>query len=416
VSFWKIVLKSLRQHWLSSSLAIVAIALGISLLVCVSSLREQTYRNFTRVGLGVDAILGPKGSPLQVVLNGLYHLEDMPGKIRWNYYEAVAQHPLVTQAIPFCVGHSYGGFRVNAIDDRFFTEFEYEDGKRFSFSPSRGGWGRPFSSSMEAVAGAEAARELGIRPGDQFNPVCGISENDPVHVHDFITFVGAMAPTGTPYDRAVYIPLLTFYGLAGHPEETAVMGEDETHREISGAYLKMKRIRSGIIHPGIQDLKFEINQGKEAQFVVPNEILPRLFKIIGWVDKVLAAIAVLVTVMASAFLFVSLYNALQQRRRDIALMRSLGAHRRTVFGLVITEAAVITLIAAVAGMIAGHGLVAIGAHFIKVETGVRLSGLYVSSAEAWILPVGLLLGALTGLVPALQAYAVNAAKNLSPIS
>jgi putative ABC transport system permease protein len=416
VSFWAIVRKSLRQHWLSSLLAITAISLGIALLVSVFSLREQTYRNFMRVGMGVDAILGPKGSPLQVVLNGLYHLEDMPGKVSWNYYKAVASHPLVTQAIPFCVGHSYGGFRVNAIGSKFFSEFEYEDGKRFSFSPAKGGSGRPFSAPMEAVAGAEAAKQLGIRLGDRFNPVCGVNEDDPVHVNDFITFVGIMAPTGTPYDRAIYIPLLSFYGLSGHPDETAKMSQDENYREISGAYLKIKRIRGGVIHPGIQDLKFEINQSKEAQFVVPNEVLPRLFKIIGWVDRVLAAIASMVTVMAAAFLFVSLYNALQQRRRDIALMRSLGAHRSTVFGLVITEALVITFIAALTGIAVGHIIVAIGAHFIKVETGVRLTGLYVSSDEVWILPVGLLLGALTGIVPAVQAYTVNVAKNLSPIA
>ena len=150
--------------------------------------------------------------------------------------------------------------------------------------------------------------------------------------------------------------------------------------------------------------------------MVPNEVLPRLFKIIGWVDRVLAAIASMVTVMAAAFLFVSLYNALQQRRRDIALMRSLGAHRSTVFGLVITEAMAISFIAAVVGIAFGHVIVAIGAHFIKVETGVRLTGLYVSTAEVWVLPTGLLLGALTGIVPAVQAYAVNVAKNLSPIA
>ena len=416
MSLWAIVLRSLRQHWLSSMLAVMSITLGVALLVGVFSLREQTYRNFTRVGLGVDAILGPKGSPLQVVLNGLYHLEDMPGKVSWQYYKAVSEHPLITQAIPFCVGHSYGGFRVNATNDKFFSEFEYEDGREFSFDSSKGGCGRPFSAPMEAVAGAEAARKLGIRTGNQFNPVCGVNENDPVHENDFITFVGIMAPTGTPYDRAIYIPLLSFYGLEGHPEETARMREEEAYREISGAYLKIKRIRNDVIHPGIQDLKFEINQGDEAQFVVPNEVLPRLFSIIGWVDRVLAAIAALVTVMAAAFLFTSLYSALQQRRRDIALMRSLGAHRRTVFCLILAEAFSITLAASVAGIILGHALVAVGAYFIEVETGVRLTGLYFSKAELWIFPVGLILGGLTGLAPAVQAYSVNVAKNLSPIA
>jgi len=416
MSLWAMIRRSLRQHLLSTFLAVASIALGVSLLVGVLSLREQTHRNFTRVGLGVDAILGPKGSPLQVVLNGLYHLEDMPGKISWTYYKAVAQHPLVTQAIPFCVGHSYGGFRVNAIEHSFFTEFEYEDGKKFSFDPSDGGAGRPFSGPMEAVAGSKAVRDLGIRLGDQFNPVCGINEDDPVHVDDSITFVGIMAPTGTPFDRAIYIPLLAFYGLSGHPAETVRMGEVEAYREISGAYLKIKRIRHGAIHPGIQDLKFEISQGAEAQFVVPNEVLPRLFNIIGWVDRVLAAIGALITVMSGAFLFVSLYGALQQRRRDIALMRSLGAHRRTVFGLILAEALLITLMASVMGIIMGHILVAVGAHFIKVETGVGMTGFYISRAEYWILPAALVLGALTGIVPAIQAYTVNVVRNLSPIA
>ena len=414
MSMWAIVLRSLRRHWLSSFLAMISIALGVALMVGVFSLREQTYRNFTRVGLGVDAILGPKGSPLQVVLNGLYHLEDMPGKVSWTYYEAVSAHPLVTLAIPFCVGHSYGGFRVNAIDRRFLEEFEYENHRKFSFDRKFGGSGRPFSAPMEAVAGAEAAKKLGIQLGDKFNPVCGINENDPIHVNEFITFVGIMAPTGTPYDRAIYIPLLTFYGLEGHPEETARMREVEEYREISGAYLKIKRIRQDVIHPGIQDLKFEINQGKEAQFVVPNEVLPRLFNIIGWVDRVLAAIAALVAVIATGFLFTSLYTALQQRRRDIALMRSLGARRRTVFSLVLAEALIITLVACAAGILLGHALVAVGAYFIEVETGVRLTGLYISTAELWILPLGVLLGSLTGLVPALQAYSVNVVENLVP--
>ena len=416
MSLWAMILRSLRQHFLSTFLAVISIALGVALLVGVLSLREQTHRNFIRVGLGVDAILGPKGSPLQVVLNGLYHLEDMPGKISWTYYKAVAGHPLVTQAIPFCVGHSYGGFRVNAIDDRFFIEFEFEDGGKFSFAPSDGGAGRPFSGPMEAVAGSKAARDLGIRLGDQFNPVCGINEDDPVHVDDFLTFVGIMAPTGTPFDRAIYIPLLTFYGLGGHPEETARMGEIAAYREVSGAYLKIKTIRQGAMHPGIQDLKFEINQGDEAQFVVPNEVLPRLFNIIGWVDRVLAAIGALVTVMAAAFLFVSLYSTLQQRRRDIALMRSLGAHRRTVFGLILAEAISISLMAGVIGMIMGHVFVAVGAHYIEVETGVSLTALYFADAEYWILPAALILGGITGTVPALQAYMVNVVRNLSPIA
>ena len=146
MSFWRIVLKSLRQHWLSTSLAMVSIALGVALLISVASLKEQTHRNFTQQGLGVDAVLGPKGSPLQIVLNSLYHLDEMPGKIKWTYYKKVLEQPIVERGIPFATGHSYAGFRVNAIDGRFFTEFEYTPGRRFSFKPEEGGQGRAFEA------------------------------------------------------------------------------------------------------------------------------------------------------------------------------------------------------------------------------------------------------------------------------
>jgi len=416
MSFFRIVLKSLKQHWLSTGLAVVSIGLGCALLIAVISLRQQTYDNFRRTGLGIDAVLGPKGSPLQIVLNAVYNLETMPGKITWSYYSAVDKRDIVTESIPFCTGHSYKGYRVNAIEPRFFTDFEYQPGKEFSFDESDGGSGRLFNGPHEGIAGWEVAKKLKLDLGDTFNPVCGVNVGDPVHVHDLITFVGFLAPTGTPYDRTIYIPLLTFYGLEGHGEETSAMAEHEEHREISGAYLKIKRIRGGAIHPGIQDLKFTINQSKEAQLVVPNEELPRLFSIIGWVDKVLVAIAAMVSCLGALFLFVALISALRERRRDIALMRMLGATRRTIFGLVLSESLVISLLGGVLGIVLGHVIVGVGAHFIKVETGVDLTAAHVSAADMLLLPCVAALGVLTGLVPAVQAYRLGVLKNLAPIS
>jgi len=124
MNFWRIVLKSLKHHRFSNALAAISIAMGIALLVAVYSFKEQSHNTFTQVGLGVDAILGPKGSTLQIVLNAIYHLEDMPGKIKWTYFKEVEKERIVAQAIPFVAGHSYAGFRVNAIDRKFLTEFE----------------------------------------------------------------------------------------------------------------------------------------------------------------------------------------------------------------------------------------------------------------------------------------------------
>jgi putative ABC transport system permease protein len=411
---WRIVLKSLRQHSLSTGFAVVNIALGVSLLIAVISLREQAHANLTQVGVGVDAILGPKGSPLQIVLNGLYHMDEMPGRIKWTYYQKVLSDPIVEEGIPFCTGHSYAGFRVNAIDRRFLTDFEYLPGRRFSFSPSDGGQGRAFDAGEEAVAGWAAAKELGLRLGQTFNPVCGVSAG-PVHKNN-IKFVGILAPTGTPHDRAIYIPLNTFYTLDGHGEATARMAMDEQYREISGAYLKIKRIRGNALHPGIQDLRYNIDQSSEAQLVVPNEVLPKLFEIIGWVDGAFLAIAVLVTALGTMCLLVALVSAMRERRRDIALMRSIGATRRTVFGLVLSESLVISLFGGLLGLVLGHGIVWIGSQYIKAETGLRFSWLHVSLADASLLPALIVVGILAGLFPAMQAYRLGVLRNLRPVS
>ena len=411
-----LVFKSLRQHALSTTLAVVSIALGVSLLVSVASLREQTHRNFTQEGLGVDAVLGPKGSPLQIALNALYHLEEMPGKVKWTYYQKVLGDPVVGSGIPFITGHSYAGFRVNAIDPRFFTEFEYLPGQHFSFDPRRGGQGRIFSALDEAVAGAEVAKELRIELGQTFNPTCGVNPGDPVHVRNNIRFVGILAPTGTPHDRAIYIPLLAFYTLQGHGEDVADMAVNEEHREISGAYLKIRRLPGGAMNLGIMDLKYNINQTKDAQLIIPDEVLPKLFSIIGWVDRVLLGIALLVTALALLFLFVALVSALRERRRDLALLRCLGATRRTVFGLVMSESLIISTLGAILGIAIGHAIVSVGSEMIRVETGLRFSAGYLSDADLLVLPGVMLLGLIAGVLPSIQAYRLGVLQNLTPVS
>jgi putative ABC transport system permease protein len=225
-----------------------------------------------------------------------------------------------------------------------------------------------------------------------------------------------LAPTGTPHDRAIYIPLITFYGLSGHGAEVQDMAMDEEHREISGAYLKIKRIRGGVLHPGIQDLKYNVNQSSQAQLVIPNEVLPRLFSIIGWVDTVLVGIALLVTLLALLFLFVALVSALKERRRDLALLRCLGATRWTVFGLILCESEVMAALGAVLGAGIGHGIVAIASGYVRVETGLRFSMAYISQADLYILPVVMALALFAGLLPSIQAYRLGVLRNLMPIS
>ncbi|MCW3100575.1 MAG: hypothetical protein JWL77_6193 [Chthonomonadaceae bacterium] len=407
MSFGQILRRNMARHRFSIVLALLSSMLGVGLLVAVVSFREQSHRRFLTEGSGVDAILGPKGSSLQVVLNALYHLDEMPGTIKWTYYEKVRRNPLVVEAIPFATGHSYAGYRVNAIDPRFFTEFDYQAGKKFSFRPQDGGQGRPFSGNDEAVAGWAVAHALHLTIGRTFNPVHGIRSGDPVHVHDVIRFVGIMAPTGTPHDLAIYIPLSTFYSLEGHGAAVARMAVDPMHREISGAYIKLRRIRGNALHPGIQELKYEINQSPDAQFVVPNEVIPQLLNLIGWADRVIFLLGAMVVCLGVAFLFIVLLTALREQRRELAMLRMLGATRRTIFGLILAEALLLSVVGTLLGIALGHEIVSVGSQYIAQETGLQFSAQYLSAADIWVLPTMLLLGTIAGGLPAMQAYRLN---------
>jgi putative ABC transport system permease protein len=193
------------------------------------------------------------------------------------------------------------------------------------------------------------------------------------------------------------------------------MALDPAHREISGAYLKLRRIRGGALHPGIQELKYSINQSTAAQLVVPNEVVPQILNIIGWADRVIFLLGALVVGLSVAFLFVVLVTALREQRRELAMLRMLGAGRRTVFGLILSEAVALSLAGTVLGVLVGHALVSVGSFYVAQETGLKFSAEYLSAADLWVLPGMLLLGAVAGLFPAAQAYRLSILQNLRSV-
>jgi putative ABC transport system permease protein len=400
---------SLRRHRASSALAALALASGVALLLAVAALRQQAHERFTQAGLGVDAVLGPKGSPLQIVLNAVYHLDDMPGRVPWTTFQAVKTHPAVADGFALVTGHSYGGVRVNAVETRFLSEFHWKPATPFALAA-----GRLPTGVREAVAGAEAAARLGIAPGFRFCPVCGVNPGDPVHDRDEITVTGVLAATGTPHDRVIYLRLEDFYTLGGHGSDTAAMADDPAHRDISGAYLVLTRIRGGGFHPGIQDLQYQLRQSPKAQLVLPAETMPRLFSVIGWVDRVLEAVAALVAVLGAAFLTLALLATLRERRRDLALLRALGAGRRTVGGLVLLQALVISIAGTLLGLVLAHGLLWYGCAVLTQETGLVFTPWCWSTTHTLVLALAPLLGLGAGLVPAIQAYRLPLLSTLSP--
>lgn len=409
--------RSLRQHALSSVVTAISVGLAAGLTMAVFAINRQTYDAFTGGDAGFDAVLGARGSQLQLVLNTVFHLETSPGNIPWKMYEEIAANERVELAIPYAVGDNYRGFRIVGTLPEIFTKFQYRAGTTFQVKPG----GRIFNvDAHEAVVGDYAARKLGLKTGDTFRPYHGLAV-DPKNQHkDEFTVVGVLQPTNSPSDRVIWIPIEGVYRMSGHvlrgtgqiyrpkPDE-AIPAEA---REVSAVMLKFSNPAAGFT------LDQEINkQGKVATLAWPvAQVMADLFERIGWVSRILTMVAYLVVVVAAGCVLASIYNTMNERRREFAILRALGARRGMVFSAIVLEATTITAIGAMVGFLVYGAILGAAFVIVREQTGVVLDAFRFDPALVWT-PIGIIaIGALSGLVPAFKAYRTDVASNLTPIS
>ncbi|MCC6234382.1 MAG: ABC transporter permease [Verrucomicrobiales bacterium] len=396
------VRKSLRQHLLSTLITAFSIALAGGLLMSVWVVKDQSQTAFTGVNAGFDAVLGARGSKLQLVLNTIFHLEESPGNIPASDYHEIRANPAVQVAIPIALGDNYLGYRVVGTTTNLFTDVEHTPGRRFDLAA-----GRVFDPGLrEAVVGSFVATRLGMKVGDRFQPYHGLIFNpDDQHAESYVV-VGVMRPSNTPADRVVWIPLAGVQLMAGHDPKAA--------SDLSGVLVKFKS--TSLLTARQLELLYN-KQGNRLTFAWPiAQIVSQLFNKIAWVDRVLALVAYLVALVAAGSILVSIYNTMKERRRDIAILRALGARRGTLFAAIILEAMAIAAL----GMVFAFGVylaILTGvAAVVRAQTGVVL--------EPWVLhpvmalaPLGMIgLAALSGLLPAWKAYQTPVAENLVPQS
>ncbi len=412
-----LVKRSMKQHALSTAITVISVALATGLTMAVFSIQHQTRGAFTGGQAGFDAVLGARGSQLQLVLNAVFQLETSPGNIPWSLYEAVKKDPRVELAVPYAVGDNYFGYRIVGTTGDIFTKFEYQNGRHLTVQQG----GRVFDpAKREAVIGSFAARKLGLQMGSTFKPYHGLFFDPNMQHEEVFQVVGVLQPTNTPSDRVIWIPIDDVYRMKGHvlrgtgKEYTAKEGVEipDADKEVSAVMLKFYSPQAGFM------LDQTINrQGKVATLAWPiGKVMAELFDKMGWVTKILTLVAYLVMLVAAASILSSLYNTLNERRREFAILRSLGAKRSTVFSAIVLEAT------AIAGMgsLTGYGIYlaifSVTAMVVRQQTGVVLD-VFQFHPSLLSVPIGMtILGAISGLVPALRAYSTDVARNLDPLS
>jgi putative ABC transport system permease protein len=396
-----IIYRSLRQHALSTVITAGSIALACGLLMCVWMVKTQSQTAFTQTNAGFDAVLGARGSKLQLVLNAIFHLEASPGNLAYADYEAIKHHPAVKVAIPIAVGDNLRGYRLVGTVPELFETVEYAPGKKYALAPG----GKIFTpDAKEAVAGSFAAERLGLKVGDTFHPFHGLAYDAKNQHADTYTLTGILAPTNTPADRVVWIPLKGLQTMSGHDARTAT--------DVSAVLIQLRSPSAGFM----LDMMYN-KQGNRLTLAYPvGAIIADLFSKISWFDQVLALVAYLVALVAAGSVLASIYNSMSARQRDLAILRALGARRRTIFGAVVAEAACIGALGAVAGYAVYFGLLTGVASVIRTQTGVVID-VTARLPILWICPLAMIaLCALGGVVPALKAYRTPVAETLAPLS
>lgn len=400
MTLWLIVRRSLRQHLLSSVVTGVLIALAGGLVMSVWAVKRQAHATFTGQSGGWDAVLGARGAKLQLVLNAIFHLEASPGNLPFDDYLAIATNRAVADAVPLAVGDNYLGYRLVGTLTNYFAS-QYRPGTAFRVVKG----GRIFEDGYrEAVVGSFAARRLGLKPGDQFKPYHGLNFDPQAQHEELYTVTGVLEPSNTPSDRVIWIPLAGLQNMSGHDPGAA--------GDISAVLVKLRTPIAGQMLDTLYN-----RQGNRLTFAWPiAKQMADLFDKFGWFDSVLTLVAWLVALVATGAVLASIYNSMSARRRDLAILRALGARRRTVFAAIVMEAAAI----AAAGMVAAYGfylvIVSVASAVIQAQTGIVLDPFQPDAVLIWAPLVMICLGALAGIVPGLKAYRAEVASGLAPES
>lgn len=394
---FRIARKSLRQHALSTWITSISIGLAGGLLLSVWVIKDEARQTFTQIDGGFDAVLGARSTKLQLVLNAIFHLEASPANIELEDFHTIQKNPNVALAVPIAMGDNYRGFRVVGTSPEMFTQVEYAEGKKHRVRAP----GRIFDPTLrEAVAGSFVAQKLGLKRGDHFHPYHGLNFDEKhEHAEDYV-IVGILDPSNTPADKVLWIPLEGLQKMSGHAAES--------HTDVSAVLLKLRSPMAG------RTLEMQYNrEGDKLTFAWPiGATISELLSKVGWFEQVLAWVAILVALVAAGSVMASIYNSMNERRKQIAIFRALGARRGTVFMTVLLEALSIAALGILIAFAFYAAIVSLAASVIRAQTGVVIDPWTWHTVMAWG-PAGLLaLGALAGIVPALKAYRVDVAQHL----
>ncbi len=411
-----LALKSLLNRKATAGLTIVSIGLSVTLLLGVERIRTEAQNSFTSTISGTDLIIGARSSPVQLLLYSVFRIGNASNNISWESYKELAALESIDWTIPISLGDSHRGYRVMGTTPTYFDQFRYGTKQLLEFDR-----GKPFADLYDAVLGAEVATELGYALGDPIVIAHGAGSVSFVeHGDKPFVVAGILKPTGTPVDRTIHVSLEGIEAIhidwqEGMPVQGQTVSAEQartmelTPKQITAFLVKLK---SPMATFGVQRM---VNNYREEPLtaILPGVALQQLWEITGVAEKALMAVSSFVVVVGMLGMLTALLTSLNERRREMAILRSIGARPLHVFILIIGEAMGITLLGIMLGIVMLYGLLVVAKPVVLSMFGFYLTIGPISVYEALLIGLIFLAGTLIGVVPGWRIYRYSLADGMT---
>lgn len=402
----KLSWKYLIAKPLNTGLNILLLALGLAIITVLLLIQDQLENKMTKDAEGIDLVVGAKGSPLQLILSSVYHIDYPTGNIDMADAQMLQKNRLIKNIIPLGLGDNYQGYRIVGTNHDYLELYQagFESGVV---------WRKPF----DVVLGAEVAKKTGLGLGDNFIGSHGIGTSSHTHDEHPYTITGILAPMGNVLDKLVLTSIESVWYT--HDEEdddhdkfhadvaTTGFPETEEDRELTSLLVQYRNPMAAVQLPRM------INSRSALQAASPSFEISRLFELLGVGVKLIQGLAIVIIIIAGLGIFIALFNSLKERKYDLAVMRTLGASSKQLFIHIILEGVILTFLGAILGIIIGH--LFLWALVVSNEQGAigNLSAFVFLKEELLIFLFAILIGIIASLIPAWNAYQTDIAKQLS---
>ncbi len=391
----------LRARKLNTALQVLLFALGIGTITLLLLATTQLDQRMRRDAEGIDLVIGAKGSPLQIILSAIYHLDVPTGNIAYTQAQEIAKHRAVKKVIPLALGDSYRGFRIAGTTHDYVAHYGAKPGA-----------GRLWAKPLEAVIGAEVAARTGLGVGAKFAGAHGMGADGDVHEGADYTVVGVLASGGTVLDRLVLTSVESVWAVHAqhqgvHDIASAAAQMKDEDKEYTALLVQYASPLAAAILPRY------VNNNSDMQAASPAFETARLFSIIGVGADVLRGFALVLVFSAALSVFIALYGALEERRYDLAIMRTLGASPARLMALLLGEGMLLAGIGGLCGLLLGHVFTELAGLAMRAAQQGSITGLVWLPEEFIVLALAVAVGALAALIPAWRAYRTDIAATLA---